>query len=84
MKKTFGEQLGEQFLQVVTVEEIAEAIVRIVKAHAAQTAVQTAKPDVSVKPAEKPVSEDKAKGIVCHGDDEDEGKKKRKKFFGLF
>ena len=67
---------------------------RIVKAHAAQTAVQTLKPAVSVKPSasaeklvvkvvETPVMVN-SKGIFCHGDDEDEGKKKKKKFFGLF
>lgn len=94
VKKSFGAQLGEQFLQVVTVDEIAEAIVRIVKAHAAQEPKRTGKPVPARKPAapaEKPAVKvvetpvaDKTKGILCHGDDEDEGKKKRKKFFGLF
>lgn len=94
VRSSFGDVLGEQHLKVVTVEEIAEAIVRIVKAHAEEAPTISSAPPTPAKaaPATPPPAapapvraEPKAEpkpNILVHEIEEPKKKKKGFWFFG--
>lgn len=79
---SFGKQLEQGHLQEVTLDGVAEAIVKIVKAHAAAparsiTGIWAGSSAASSKiPVEK--ADGKVNGILCHDGDEP---KKKKKFW---